>query len=325
MSEILVEQIENYALSEKSKPKALFSHVGIIGCGSTGQQITLMIASKGIEVIFIELSQEKIKQAIEDLEEELENRIDHWGMTNTDKKLIMSRITGTTNYQDLTPCDIVIESVLSKTREFSKDIRKSIFENVEKYVSEHAIIATNSTTTVITELSSGMKHKDRCLSLHFSTTTKGARVVEVVTGLFSSKEVCNNIRKFTTLIDKVPISVEESPGLVSVRLGVSFINEACDVLMERVASKEDIDFTMRSSLGLPIGPFEMADRIGIDRLVRWMDNLYSEFGDKKYKPSPIIKKLFRANHLGRKTMEGFYKYDEHGQKLPDETINIENC
>jgi 3-hydroxybutyryl-CoA dehydrogenase len=213
---------------------------------------------------------------------------------------------------------------LSKQREYSLDIRKGVFQKIEEHVSPHAIIATNSTTTVITELASGIKHKDRCLSLHFSTTNPGANIVEVVKGLHASEDICQSVRKFATLIGKIPIPVEESPGLISVRLFVSLIGEACDALMEGVASKEDIDLTMRNGLGLPLGPFEMADKIGLDRVVRWMENLYNEFGDMKYKPSPLIKKLVRAERLGRKTCMGFYTYDTHGNKI-NSMHRVENC
>lgn len=324
MSEILTEPIEDYALSSKTKPKVQFSQVGIVGCGTTGQRITIMIASRGIEVVFLELSQEKIDEAYREIEEALDDKINHWGMTSGDKKLIMSRIKGTLNYEDFANCDLVIESILSKIREYSLDIRKTVFANIEKNVKPHAIIATNSTTSVITELASDLENKGRCISLHFSTTAPSAKIVEVVRGLYTSPEICESIRKFSTLINKHPVPVEESPGLVSVRLGVALIGEACDLLMEGVSSKENIDLVMRNGLGLPFGPFEMADKIGLDRVFRWMENLYNEFGDKKYKASPVLKKLIRAKQLGRKTCQGFYKYDEHGHKLKDQEEKA-NC
>ncbi len=315
MSEKIVEQIENYALSQKSKPKVLFSTVGVVGAGSTGQRIALMIASHGIDVILLDLNQEQIDDAFVEMSNELENKINHWGMTAGEKKLIISRMKGTIDYKDFKDCDLVIESILSRKREYSKEIRKAVFQEIEANVSDHTIIATNSTTTVITELAAGLKHKERSVSLHFSTTAPGAKIVEVVKGLYSSPEVCENVRKFAKLINKIPIPVEESPGLISVRLGVALIGEACDILMEGVGSKENIDFVMKNGLSMPLGPFEMADKIGLDRVERWMENLYNEFGDTKYKPSPMIKKLVRANHLGRKTGEGFYKYDSLGQKI----------
>ena len=324
MSELITESLEEYRLSENATPRMKFSKVGVIGCGTTGQSITLMIAGRGIEVVFLELSQELIDEGFNEIREQLDEKINHWGMTENDKKLILSRIKGSLNYADLKGCDLVIESTLSKTREFAKDIRRAIFKQIEDHVDRNTIIATNSTGSVITELASELIHKDRCVSLHFSTTAPDAEIVEVVRGLYSSEEVCINIRKFAKLINKSPVPVEESPGLISVRLGVSIIAEACDLLMEGVGSKEDIDFVMKKGLGMSLGPFEMADKIGLERVVRWMDDLYNEFGDRKYKPSPIIKKLVRAKHYGRKTCEGFYRYDELGYKLKDQTQKV-NC
>ena len=315
MEELIIEQIEDYALSKKERPKAQFSQIGVVGSGTTGQRIILMIAAKGIEVVFLDLNENIIQQTYKELTNELDNRIEHWGMTDGDKRAVLSRIKGTTDYADFKNCDLVIESILSKQREYSLEIRKAVFKQIEEHVSRDTIIATNSTTVVITELASGLKYKDRCLSLHFSTTNPGANIVEVVKGLHTADDICQNVRKFATLIGKIPIPVDESPGLISVRLFVSLIGEACDALMEGVASKEDIDLTMRNGLGLPLGPFEMADKIGLDRVVRWMENLYNEFGDMKYKPSPLIKKLVRAERFGRKSCMGFYAYDNAGNKI----------
>jgi 3-hydroxybutyryl-CoA dehydrogenase len=323
MAEMITERLADFALGENVQAKMQFSQIGIVGCGTTGQRITLMIASRGIEVVFLELSQEKIEEAFSEMAEQLDEKIDHWGMTETDKKLILGRIKGTLDYADFKDCDLVIEAILSKKREFSKDIRSSVFKMIEEHVRKDTIIATNSISSVITELSAELKHKDRCLSLHFSTTAPDAKIVEVVKGLYTAEDICENVKKFAKLINKIPVPVEESPGLISVRLGVSLIAEACDLLMEGVGSKENIDFVMRQGLGTPLGPFEMADKIGLDRVVRWMDNLYNEFGDVKYKPSPIIKKLVRAKQYGRKTCSGFYKYDEQGHKLKDQSQEVD--
>lgn len=323
MSDTLIERIEDFALSAKEKPKAEFSHVGIVGCGSTGQKIAIMVATKGIEVHFLELSEEKIEEALKEIEELLDEKISHWGMTESEKKLALSRLHGTLNYNDLASCDLVIESILTQQKNRGLDTRKQIFKQIEAVVDDHALIATNATTTVVTELASELQHPERCVSLHFSTTAPSADIVEVVRGLYTSESVCTNIRRFCTLIGKTPIPVEESPGLISVRLGVALIGEACDLLMEGVGSKEDIDYVMKHGLGLPIGPFEMADKIGLNRVERWMHNLHREFGDQKYVPSPIIKKLVRAKRYGRKTCQGFYKYDEHGHKLKDQSAEVE--
>jgi len=315
MAEVLSEPIINYGLSKKDQPKAQFAKVGIVGCGSTGQQIAEMISARGIDVVFLELSEEKIAEAIKEIGDDLTNKINHWGMTEGERKAILSRIKGTLEYKDFADCDIVIESILSKTRENSREIRKTVFKNIEKYVSPHTIIATNSTTIVITQFAAELEYKDRCISMHISTTSPDANLIEFVKGYYTSEETIENVRRFSKLINRHFIPVEESPGLITVRLFAPLINEASELLMENVASMEDIDFAMRNGLGMPLGPFEMADKVGLDRVVRWLDNMYSEFGDLRYKATPLLKRLVRANHIGRKTSQGFYKYDAKGQKI----------
>jgi 3-hydroxybutyryl-CoA dehydrogenase len=315
MANFLTEPIEKYGLSHKNRPKTLFSKVGIVGCGAVGQNIAIMISAKELEVVFIELSEEKILTAFKNMGNELDNMIDHWGMTGGEKRAILSRIHGYVGYDNLKGCDMVIETIRSKTREQRVSVRKEVFKNVEKYVSPETIIATNSTTIVVTELASELEHKERCVSLHFLTNVPGSKMIEVVRGLYTSDEVYDKVRKFVKMLDRTVIPVEESPGLISVRLFVILVNEACEVLMEGVGTKEDIDRTMKIGLGMSLGPFEMADKIGLDKVLRWMDNLYSEFGDIKYKASPVIKKLVRAHQTGRISGKGFYAYDQSGKKL----------
>lgn len=315
MSEVIVESIENYGLSQKDRPKQLFSKVGIVGCGTVGQSIALMISEKELEVVFIELSEEKINYAYCKIERELDNMIEHWGMTPGEKRAILSRIHGYMGYEHLKGCDLVIESIRSRIREQRVATRKEVFKNIEKYVSSSTIIATNSTTIVITELSSELEFKDRCVSLHFLTSTPGSRMIEVVRGLYTSDAVYDRVCIFVKMIGRTVIPVEESPGLISVRLFIALVNEACEVLMEGVGSMEDIDLTMKVGLGMSLGPFELADKVGLDKVLRWMENIYSEFGDIKYKASPIIKKLVRANQFGRINGKGFYKYDDNGRRL----------
>jgi len=310
-----IEKLEDYGLSKDNKPKTLFSRVGIIGAGSVGQNIARMVSSKGLDVIILDLTKEKIDQAFTDMAKELDRMIERWGMTNSEKLGILSRIKGTIDYSDLRGCDIVIEAIKSSSRDRTHDERSEILQKIEMHVDRDTIIATNSSTHVITELSADLIHKDRCLSFHFLTPEADARVVEIVKGLYTSQEAYENSIKFANLIGKKVVSVKESPGIISTRLIVPFINEACEILMEGVGSMEDIDLTMKVGFGLPLGPFEMADKIGLDKILRWCENLYDEFGDLKYKASPILKKLVRANQWGRRTGRGFYEYNKDGVKI----------
>ncbi len=320
MAEIVVESIETYALSKKQRVKTLFSRIGIIGCGKEGQTIAQIASWHGIEVVFIELSEEKIKFAIDSISKGLDTVIEGWGLTQGEKRAIMARIKGSLDYVDLAECDFVIEAIRSdeSTGERNILIRKEIFRKVEEVVSRDAIIATNATHVVISELAAELEHRDRCASLHFFVTSAEARIIEVVRGLYTSDEVYEKVCTFVKLINRDVIPVAESAGLVSVRLYVVLLNEACETLMEGVATMSDIDKTIEIGLGMRFGPFRTADIIGLNKVIKWMENLYDEFGESKYKVSPIIRRLVRAKRYGVQSGAGFYHYDGDGKIVSKE-------
>ena len=317
MAEI-IEPIEKYGLSKHTRAQVLFSKIGIVGCGSVGQELVITASKHGIEVTFLELTKELVDHSLDEIKKALDHEINHWGLTPGEKNAILSRIRVTLNYSDFVDCELVIEAVKSKQGESSFSMRKEVFKNIEKSVKRDCIIATNSSTLVVTELASELEFSDRCVSLHISTTAPGASVVELARSLHTSDESYEKVVKFVKLLDKILIPVTESPGLVSVRLFVVLLNEACETYMEGVSSMENIDLAMRSSFNMPLGPFEFADKVGLDKILRWMENLYGEFGSTNYIASPIIKKLVRANRLGRSTRFGFYEYDEEGNRIMED-------
>jgi len=319
MAEIITEPIEKYGLSQHARPKVLFSRVGIVGCGTVGQELAITISKQGIDVAFLELNDQLVQHSLDEIKKQLDYEINHWGLTPGEKNAILSRIRGTLQYSDFANCDLVIETIKSKQGGSSFVVRKEVFRNIEKYVDKNCIIATNSSTIMVTELSSELTYNDRCISFHISTTAPGASVVELAKSLHTSDEVYAKVAQFVKLLDKIPIEVTESPGLISVRLYVVLLNEACEALMEGVSTMENIDLTMRSSFNMPLGPFEFADKVGLDKIIRWMENLYGEFGSTRYIPNPIIKKLFRANRFGRVSGIGFYEYGPDGNKITNET------
>ena len=316
---IIVEPIENYALKSGNNSKTLFSKIGVVGCGKEGQNIVRMAAWNGIEVVFIENDQCNIETAIAEINSEFDKRIEHWGLTQGEKKAIMARIYGSLDYQDLADCDFVIEAIrtdeITGGRNF--EMRKQVFRKIEAVVERDAIIATNTTTIVLSELASELKFPERSISLHFFVTSSEAKIVEVVKGLYTSDDVYSKVSTFVKLINRQVVPVIESAGLVSVRLFVVMLNEACHSLMEGIATKEDIDKIMIVGMGMRMGVFRMADIIGINRVVRWMESLYEEFGEPKYKPSQVIKQLFRTKLWGVQSGEGFYRYDENGKPIID--------
>lgn len=313
--EVIYEPIEEFGLIKKDRSKTLFSKIGIVGCGLVGQNIARVASFYGVEVVFIEINEEKIREANKNIEKLLDERIEHWGITQGEKRASLSRIKGTLDYNDLKGCDFVIEAIRAIDRGGKIKERKEIFHKIEAVVDRDCIIATNSTTIVITELSSDLVYRDRCVSLHFFVNSQEARIVEVVRGLYTTEESYQKVCKFVTLINRKIVPVQESAGLVSVRMFVVVLNEACEILMEGISTIDDVDQTMKIGLGMRLGVFEVADKMGLDKIIRWMENIYNEFGDIRYKPNPYLRKLVRAKHLGLESGEGFYKYDENGKKI----------
>jgi 3-hydroxybutyryl-CoA dehydrogenase len=240
-------------------------------------------------------------------------------MTNSEKRLILSRIKGTTQYEALSDCDIVFEAINSRKPGTSLEIRKEILQKAEQFVRRDAILASNTATLMISDLASGLQYPDRAVGLHFISPTDKVKVLEVVRSARTSNEAFELVSRFVRMLEKKPISLMESPGNITTRMICVVINQSCEMLMEGIASAHDIDELMKTSLGHQFGPFELADRIGLDKLQKWMDNLYNEFGEHGYKTSPVLKRLVRANFLGKAAGQGFYKYDANG-KISGSTI-----
>ena len=309
------EKLEDYALSKSLQKQSGGVKVGLVGCGSMGQEIAVLISKSGIELTFIEVSEKRIANAFVKMEEQIEDVISHWGMTTGDKRAIMSRIKGSTDYEALADCNIVIEAINTKKWVPNQPIRKEVFKKIEKVISADCVIVSNASTIVISDLAVVLKRPCRAVGVHFLSPVLTTKIIEVNRCISTSDEAINVIKRFTRMIGKDIIKVYGSPGNISTRLIVPMINEACELLMEGVSTVAEIDKTMKVGYGMLRGPFSMADRIGLDKLTKWMEGLYNEYGDTRYKTSPLIRRMVRAGMLGRKSGEGFYYY-ENGQKTP---------
>lgn len=311
MAETIIEPIEPFGLFSKNKQKSLFSKIGVVGAGRDGRNIIRVASSAGLEVIFIEDFQQRIDFAFERISEGLDSRIENWGLTPGEKKAILGRIKGSLNYHDLKDCDFVIECIRydNETGERDTFLRKEAFQKIENVVSPEAIIATNATTVIISELAADLQYKDRCVSIHFPIAHSDAKILEIVKGAYTSEEVYNKVLLFAKLINYETIDVHESNGLVSMRLMVSILNEACQMVLENVSSMQSIDRLTEVVYGMRIGVFRMADIIGIEKIVQLMEDMFNEYGDKKYKPSPLLWRLYRTKQLGVHSGKGFYLYE----------------
>ena len=307
------ERLADYSLQKKivQGRNGGLQKVGLIGAGSLGQEIIRSITRQGIEVVFIDKSEELLVQIMESIGRQLDETINKWGITASEKRAILSRIQGSTDFNDIRECDLIIETIHRKGRMTSVQDRKEVFRKVEAIIDTKTVIASNNATLMISDLASALNHPERAVGFNFITPVSKVGIVEVIRGLDTNDVSFDFAIRFIKMLDKRPITLNESIGNISTRLIVTLINEACEVLMEGVASINCIDETMKLGYGLQLGPFELADRVGLDKVQKWMDNLYFEYGEQKFKPSPILTRLVRVNHLGRKVGKGFYKYEKN--------------
>ncbi|MGB4413320.1 MAG: 3-hydroxyacyl-CoA dehydrogenase family protein [Paludibacter sp.] len=314
MAEEIIEAIERYGLSKRNRKRTLFSRIGVVGCGKEGSVIATRAALKGLEVVFLEPTDERIANAYARIEHQLDKKIQNWGLTENEKKAILGRIQGTIKYEDFSGCDFVIEAIRydDQTGERRVRNRKEVFRQLEEVLSPRAIIASNVSTVVVTELASEMVHQDRCIGLHFLSNIPDSYIIEIVRGLNTSDDTYNKVCQFAKAINHEYVEVMESAGLVSLRLFLIQLNEACSILMEGISTVEDIDRVLTVGFGHRQGVFRTADQLGIEKIVKMLENLYEEYGHVKYKPSPILLRFSRAKHFGISKGKGFYNYDESG-------------
>jgi 3-hydroxybutyryl-CoA dehydrogenase len=311
----MTETLTDFALGKKIVQEGTLQKVGVVGAGTTGQQIIRLVAKAGIDVVFVDLSEDRVKEIFEALDKQLDEKINRWGLTPGEKRAMLSRIQGSSDFSILKGCNVVIETIHSKKKGTSLEIRREVFKKIEDVVDSKTTIVSNTATLNISEIAEVLKYPQRALGLHFILPVDQVKVVEVVRTNKTDPHNFECISKFMKMVDKELIQVQESPGNISTRMIVPMINEACSILLEGVASVSEIDKTIKHTTGYQTGPFEMADNIGIDKVLKWMENLYNEFGEIRFKPSPIIKRLARAGMVGRESGEGFYLY-KNGKRIP---------
>ncbi len=324
MGKTITEPIENYGLSIdiERKNKPMFSTIGVVGAGKEGRNIINMAATAGMDVVFLEESNERIEFVLSELSRVLEQKVTSWGLTQAEKRIILNRVKPTLDYEDFKGCDFVVECTrYSESGRRSTPVRKVIFKKLEDILDEDAIIATNGSTVIISELAADLDHKERCVSLYFPVSHPDAKILEIVSGMYTSEEVYKKMEVFSKLINYKPHRISESNGNVSLRLLVAMLNEACQMLLERIASMESIEETFTIIYGQRYGIFRIADIVGIERLVTLMEAMFNDFGEKNYKPNPLLWKLYRSNQLGVRSGKGFYIYDENGEPIgPNKSI-----
>jgi 3-hydroxybutyryl-CoA dehydrogenase len=283
------------------------NNVAIIGAGVMGQGIAQTIASAGIDVILIERNKDKLKDAKENLSENIDREIKRWAMTLGEKKSILSRISWELSLDKVADRDLIIEAV---DEDF--ELKKEIFRNLDKIANKNAIFVSNTSTLSLTKIAEVTTRRDRIIGMHFLNPVPKIPLVELVKCLYTSNTTVEHVKEFAARIGKTAVEVYEYPGFVTTRTIVPLLNEAMYILMEGIATAKDIDTAMRLGYNFQYGPLEMADMMGLDEVLAWMETLWKTLGEPRYRACPALRKLVREKKLGRKTGEGFYKYDENG-------------
>jgi 3-hydroxybutyryl-CoA dehydrogenase len=288
-----------------------FKKIGVIGGGTMGQGIAEMLAAKGLDVMLVEKTADRLNYSYEMIETSLDKQLEKWAITQAEKKLILSRIQKVTHFAELSSCDMVIETIVEDL-----EAKQKVFNQLDQVCPSHIILASNTSTLSLTELASSTMYPERVIGMHFIHPVAKVDLVEIVRGLKTSDSTFEDTKTFVDeIVEKKGVMIYESPGFVSSRLICLFINEAMHVLQEGVASPEDIDDAMRIGYQFQHGPLEMADRFGLDSVLAALENMFREYGELKYRPSTILKKMVRAGQLGAKSGEGFFKYDKDGDRV----------
>lgn len=285
--------------------------VGIVGGGTMGQGIAITCASGGLDVLLRERSPELAARALSEIVEALDRDIAKWRRTESEKKAVLARIRTVETLEALEAAQLLIEAVPEDL-----ELKASIFQELDRICPPEDILATNTSTLSVTEIAARTKRPDRVIGLHFLQPVPAVPLVEVVRGLATSNETYKAALEFVRILGKTGVEVFEYPGYVTTRVILPFLNEAMYVVMEGVASAEAVDTSMKLGYGLPLGPLALADRMGLDEVMRWMQYLFDELGDVRYRPCPLLRKMIRAGHLGAKSGKGFFEYDEHGNPKP---------
>lgn len=279
----------------------MINKIGIIGSGIMGQGIAQVFIRNNYETTIIDINEEILKNAVNSIDSGkygLINLVNKNIITMDEKNNIMKNLKTSINYSDLSNCDLVIEAVPEIL-----NLKMKVFENIEKNVNDNAIIASNTSGIMISEISRNVKNKSRVIGMHWFNPAPVMKLIEIVKTNFTSDETLNTIVNLSKKLGKDPAIVKDYPGFFTTNFVHSWISESLRLYEKGIASMEDIDKMAKLGFGFPMGPFELMDTIGLDTIKDIGEYLYSETGNENDMPSYLLKEMVYSGYTGNKKIK----------------------
>ncbi len=277
--------------------------VAIIGAGTMGSGIAQVFAQVGYAVSLIDVSREQLSRAMASIERGTKRLMEKGQLGQVEQEAIMGRITTSLAVDEVRKARLVLEAIIEDV-----EAKTRLFATVDQVAPAEAILASNTSSVSITRLAAATRRPERVIGMHFINPAPVMKLVEVIRGLATSDETHEAVVELARGLGKTPVTVSDTPGFALNRLLIPMLNEACYLLMEGVASREDIDTVMKLGANHPMGPLALADLVGLDTCLAIMEVLQRDLGEDKYRPCPLLRKMVAAGYLGRKAGRGFYTY-----------------
>jgi len=281
--------------------------VGVLGCGLMGAGIAQVSASAGFETVVREVSEDLIKKGFAGIEKSLAKFAEKGTITAQQQQEIRSRLSGTTSFEDLADCDIIIEAIIENLEE-----KRSTYRQLDTICKSQTIFASNTSSLSITEMMTATSpdRQRRFIGMHFFNPVPLMKLVEVVRTILTDEAVYNEAVEFGKTLGKVPVRASDKTGFIVNRLLVPYLLDAIRALEEGVGSIADIDNAMKLGCGYPMGPLTLGDFVGLDTTYYIAEIMFNEFREKRFAPPPLLKRMVLAGLYGRKSGRGFYDYSK---------------